>query len=96
MHRTTASLLHPARRTLTTQLTTQHKLTLHICESALMIRLNHAMGLGLSTKELQHHMQFMHFSVHLTEQRVSQAAGIAAQRSRLAHVHIANDNDAKQ
>ena len=56
MHRTTASLLG-------TQLTTQHKLTL--CESALMIRLNHAMGLGLSTKEAQHHihhMQLMHFS----------------------------------
>ena len=54
------------------------------------------MGLGLSTKELQHRMQSMHFSVHLSEQRVSQAAGIAAQRSRLAHVHIANDNDTKQ
>ena len=59
-NRTTASLLGTARRTLTTQLTTQHKLTL--CESALMIRLNHAMGLGVSTKEPQHHMQLMHFS----------------------------------
>ena len=30
----------------------------HQYESAL----NHAMGLGLSTKEPQHHMQLMHFS----------------------------------
>ena len=60
MHRTTANLLGTARRTLTTRLTTQHKLTLY--ESALMIHLNHAMGLGLSTKEPQHHMQPMHFS----------------------------------
>ena len=60
MHRTTASLLGTARQTLTTpgttRLTTQHKLTL--CESAL----SHVMGLGLSTKEPQHHMQPMHFS----------------------------------
>ena len=64
MHRTTASLLHSPTDPHTTQLTIQHKLTL--CESALMIRLKHATGLGLSTKELQHHMQFMHFSVHLS------------------------------
>ena len=31
----------------------------------------------------------------VSEQRVSQAAGIAAQRSRSRHVHIAND-DTKQ
>ena len=75
MHCTTASLLGTARQTLTTvttRLTTQHKLTL--CESALMIHLNHAMGIGLSTKEPHHHMQ-----------RVSQAAGIAALVSPHAH-----------
>ena len=60
MHRTTASLLHSPTVPHTTQLTIQHKLTL--CESALMIRLNHATGLGVSTKEPQHHMQLMHFS----------------------------------
>ena len=42
MHRvtSTAGLLNTARQTLTTRLTTQHKLTLW--ESALMIHLNHA------------------------------------------------------
>ena len=92
MHRTTP--LGTARRTLTTQLTTQHKLTL-ICENALMIRLNHIMGLDLSRQEPQHNMQLMHFSAPLSEQRVSRAASIAAQRSRRRHAHIAND-DTKQ
>ena len=52
-----------------------------------MIHLNQAVGLGLSTKEPQHYMQSMH-----SLQRVSQAA-VVHRRSRLAMVHIANEND---
>ena len=52
-----------------------------------MIHLNQAVGLGLSTKEPQHYMQSMH-----SLQRES-AKQPAHRRSRLAMVHIANEND---
>ena len=52
-----------------------------------MIHLNQAVGLGLSTKEPQHYMQYMH-----SLQRVRQAAGTSP-LTRLAMMHIANEND---
>ena len=73
MHRKTASLLHSPTDPHTTQLTTQHKLRLS--ESA--------MGLGLSTKELQHHMQFMHFSVHLSAKHPAMPLSALSQSRRL-------------
>ena len=52
-----------------------------------MIHLNQAVGLGLTTKELQHYMQSMCI---LCKESAKQPAH---RRSRLAMVHIANEND---